>query len=314
MADRQSMGLYRIAAVIVTYFPDYTLLGKGMLAIVPQVDTVLLVDNSGSADTVQWVGERAFGSKVNVVSMGLNAGVGEAHNRGISWAISHEYTHVLLLDQDSVPHREMVRNLVTAILELQSRGIRVSAVGPRYIDPRTGHSSAIVRFGLLKFKTIYCEQVLQPYIRADFLVSSGCLIPLSTIAQVGCMDATLFIDHVDTEWFLRANERGYIAYVVCEAVMEHQLGERPLRIWLGRWRNLPRHSSVRYYYMFRNSLLLYKRRYANMRWILNDVLRLVVIFAILMVAVSPRRQYLGMIVGGLLDGARGRSGPYPGKK
>ena len=314
MADSKNGALHRIAAVIVTYFPDFRLLEKGVSALVPQVDAVLLVDNSGSPDAMRWVEKKALGSKVQVVCMGQNKGVGEAHNRGISWAISHEYTHVLLMDQDSVPHNNMVRNLFTAILELQRRRIRVSGVGPRYVDPRTGHWSAIVRLGLLKFKTIYCEQDLQQYIRADFLVSSGCLIPLSTIAQVGPMDAGLFIDHVDTEWFLRANERGYIAYVVCEAVMEHQLGERPLRIWLGRWRNLPRHSSVRYYYMFRNSLLLYKRRYANMRWILNDVLRLVVIFAILMVAVSPRRQYLGMIVGGLLDGARGRSGPYPGKK
>jgi len=314
MADSQSKGLYRIAAVIVTYFPDYTLLEKGVSAIVPQVDAVLVVDNSGSADMVRWVGERAFGSKVNVVSMGLNAGVGEAHNRGISWAISHEYTHVLLLDQDSLPHREMVKNLFTAILELQRRGIRVSAVGPRYIDPRTGHSSAIVRFGLLKFKTIYCEQVLQPYIRADFLVSSGCLISLSTIAQVGPMDASLFIDHVDTEWFLRANRHGYGAYVVCEALMEHLLGDRPLRIWLGRWRSLPRHSPVRYYYIFRNSILLYKRDYARMRWIVNDVLRLVMIFAALMAVGSPRRHHAGMILEGLLDGARGRSGPYRGNK
>ena len=67
MADSQSKGLYRIAAVIVTYFPDYTLPEKGVSALVLQVDAVLVVDNSGSLDALRWVRERAFGSKVHVV-------------------------------------------------------------------------------------------------------------------------------------------------------------------------------------------------------------------------------------------------------
>jgi rhamnosyltransferase len=314
MADIEKTGLYRIAAVVVVYLPNFGLLEKGVSALVPQVDAVLLVDNSGSPDAMRWVGQRAFRSKVRVLCMGHNTGVGEAHNRGISWAISHEYTHVLLMDQDSVPHLDMVRNLFTAILELQRRRMRVSAVGPRYIDPRTGQSSAIIRFGPLKFKKLYCEEASQLYVRADFLVSSGSLVPLTTIAQVGPMDASLFIDHVDTDWFLRANENGYSAYVVCEAVMEHLLGERPLRIWLGRWRSLPRHTPVRYYYIFRNSILLYRRSYAKIRWVINDMLRLGVIFAVLMAVVSPRRQYAVMILRGVLDGARGRAGPYRGKK
>ena len=36
------------------------------------------------------------------------------------------------------------------------------------------------------------------------LISSGCLIPLSAIDTIGEMDEELFIDHVDTDWFLRA--------------------------------------------------------------------------------------------------------------
>jgi 2-polyprenyl-3-methyl-5-hydroxy-6-metoxy-1,4-benzoquinol methylase len=49
--------------------------------------------------------------------------------------------------------------------------------------------------------------------------------------------------------------------------MEHRLGEAHSRIWLGRWRHLPRHRPFRYYYIFRNSLLLFRREYASLKWI-----------------------------------------------
>jgi len=136
------------------------------------------------------------------------------------------------------------------------------------------------------------------------------MISVQTLSDVGKMDASLFIDHVDTEWFLRARSKGYTAYGVCNAIMSHKLGEGSFRIWIGRWRGLPRHTPIRYYYIVRNSILLYKRRYAPIRWIMGDLVRLVVILIFYTALQAPRWRRLKMIGKGLIDGLIGRGGQY----
>jgi rhamnosyltransferase len=122
------------------------------------------------------------------------------------------------------------------------------------------------------------------------------------------MEEQLFIDHVDTEWFLRARARGFKAFGVCDAVMSHSLGSRTLRVWLGRWRHVPGHSPLRHYYIFRNSILLYRRPYAPGKWICNDVVRLLFMLAYYPLRTPPRLEHLRMMLRGAWDGLRGRAG------
>jgi rhamnosyltransferase len=304
----QSRSCWRIGAVVVTYRPDFGLLKRVFTLLAPQIDHIVIVDNTATEAVCRWAAQSEWKQKLQVIRPGRNSGVGFAHNLGISWAKKWGCTHLLLMDQDSVPRPDMVQKLVDGLVDLENRGVRVAAVGPHYVDPRTGQSSLIVRFGLLSARKYDCHAGVEKYVRSDFLISSGCLIPLSAVATVGEMDAGLFIDHVDTEWFLRARMKGYVVYAVCDAVMEHQLGDRPLRVWLGRWRTVPRHSGERYYYIFRNSVLLYRRPYAPWRWIAGDLVRLFGLFIICSLAVAPRRHHVAMMARGVWDGLRGRTG------
>jgi len=61
-------------------------------------------------------------------------------------------------------------------------------------------------------------------IETDYVVSSGALIPLAVLDQVGMMDESLFIDYVDSEWGLRAKSRGHLSFGICAAQMVHCLG------------------------------------------------------------------------------------------
>jgi len=53
-------------------------------------------------------------------------------------------------------------------------------------------------------------------LETDMLIASGCLIPADVLRDVGLMDDALFIDHVDTDWCMRARARGYRLLGVCE--------------------------------------------------------------------------------------------------
>ena len=141
------------------------------------------------------------------------------------------------------------------------------------------------------------------------LISSGCLIPLSAIDTIGEMDEDLFIDHIDTDWFLRAKSLGWRSYGVCDALMEHALGEQTFRVWWGRWRYLPLHQSFRYYYIYRNSLLLYQRKYPDRFWKQADIIRLVMMFLIFSLFGNQKLGNLRMILYGIKDGIAGKTGP-----
>jgi len=204
--------------------------------------------------------------------------------------------------------------MVEALLKAHKRKSehsQVSAVGVTYLNADNGSESFFVRFGWLKFSRRYCgDRDEDGCIKADFLISSGSLIKLSTLDRLGNMDESLFIDHVDTEWFLRAHHQGYTAYGVCNAMMQHGLGENTHRVsFAGRQRNVPQHKPFRYYYIFRNSILLFRRRYTSGKWAWNDMQRLLMIFVMFGIVMSPRKANLAMMVKGIAHGVKGITGP-----
>ena len=63
-----------------------------------------------------------FGKPVSYVPLGKNRGIAEAQNIGIDLSIKEEYSHVLLLDQDSALSSGMVNKLLAAEEELLGKG------------------------------------------------------------------------------------------------------------------------------------------------------------------------------------------------
>ncbi len=122
------------------------------------------------------------------------------------------------------------------------------------------------------------------------------------------MDESLFIDHVDTEWCLRAQSSGFRIFGVCDAVMTHSLGERRRDVWFLRERTVPFHQPFRYYYMFRNAVLLYRRKYIPVRWKLADVVKCLKVVVFFSFAAPNRLGCLKMMALGLIDGLKGVSG------
>jgi rhamnosyltransferase len=303
---------HRIAAVILTYRPNQSILRKAVASLCSQVDQILIVDNGSRWDAGALLEVLTEGDKKKIEFIWLenNTGVGAGHNRGIQWARARGFTHVLILDHDSVPRPDMVQHMVAALDQLADRGIRVAAVGPRYVDHYTGRMAGFVRFGTWKLLRVFCGAAQSGQtIQTDFIISSGALIPMRVLDEVGEMNEGFFIDHVDTEWIFRARSQGYHSFGVCDAVMEHSLGSDTFHFWLGRWRNVPMHSPERHYYVFRNSVLLLRMPHAPGRWIQNDIVRLVFMAIIFPVFAPDRLRRVRLMARGILDGLRGVTGP-----
>ena len=297
-----------LASVIVTYNADPNTLQTLLDRLAPQVNRIFVVDNGSS--NAQLINQTAeLFSHVRVILCPTNLGLGHAHNLGIQACRDAGMTMVLLLDQDSLPRNNMVEKLITAFDQLSQTSGKVAAVGPHYKGSRTGHRSFFVQFNRFRFRKCFCNRGEDGQtILADMLISSGCLIPLSAIDTIGGMDEELFIDHVDTDWFLRAKSLGWRSYGVCDALMEHTLGEQTIRVWWGRWRYLPLHQPFRYYYIYRNSLLLYRRKYPDRFWKQADILRLIMMFVIFSFFGNQKLGNMRMTLLGIKDGISGKSG------
>ena len=298
----------KVHAIVVTFNPDREVLLRELEMLAPQVGKIWLVDNASSESLVSWFSGLAWAGKLELVQMSANLGLGATQNTGIQLARAAGASHVLILDQDSEPMPDMVDRLLTASDNLQSMGVQLAAVAPVYADSATGPVSGFVRFGWFNFKK---QAVLpsQDAVEADFVISSGSLVPMNVLDDIGPMDESLFIDHVDTEWCLRAHYKGYKLFGVPAARMVHTLGDRRLRIWFLRWRNVPLHPPFRYYYILRNGLLLQKRAYIPIKWKTAELyraLRMCLFYGFWMSGSKERRI---MIWRGLVDGLRGVDGP-----
>ena len=296
-----------ICAVLVTWQPDLAILAELLGALVPQVGHVILVDN-GTRDP-RFRDFCAEHPEAMLLALPENRGLACAMNAGIQRARSLPgATHVLLMDQDSVPDSGMVGALKAA-LTAQSASDRIAAVGPRYRDPRESADAPFVRIRFPFNQKLRCDAACGA-VRCDFLISSGCLIPLAVLDEVGGMDDALFIDNVDLDWCFRAAAAGYAVYGVCAAHLRHNLGETRRRV-PGLSRGIVVHPPRRLFYMMRNRVLLYRRAYTPKRWIAQDLPRLAVKFLLFALLVPPRRANLRCMLAGLRAGLAGRTTPPP---
>ena len=313
LADSQTPN---ITAIIVSFEPDIQLLLNNIRLINQQVTHTVLVDNGSSNQQALFENVQRSFISLSIIALSDNMGLGVAHNHGIARAKELGSEYVLLLDQDSQPESDMVEKLCLASRHLRSSEVEnnrhakpLAAVGPRYTGEGR-EDSFFVNFGWFKFRRQYCAESNDGLIPADFLISSGSMIAIPVLEKIGYMDEGLFIDHVDTEWFLRAKQLGYQSYGVCDAMMFHGLGEKTRTVKLFgliRKRNVPQHKPFRYYYMFRNSVYLYKKGYSAL-WMWNDFQRLCQIAIFYGVLYGPRRQNLSMMLQGVKDGFLGRQG------
>lgn len=289
-----------VVAIVVSYEPNLEHLSKVLTAIASQTDHVVIVDN-GSRQGVGGLLSALNDPRLQFLPLGKNLGIAAAHNAGIRWAKDRGSKYILLMDQDSVPDPGMVASLRSAHELLESTGNRVAAIGPRFRDSDSGRLADHVIFGKWRVERVLCPQG-QRVVKVDFLISSGSLIRIETLNAIGGMDEALFIDQVDTEWVLRARAKGYLTWGHCDAVMVHSLGESRRRIWLGRWREVPIHKPFRYYYIFRNSLLLQRRDYPCREWKRVDRIRLLQLASFILLFHPQRLEALWMMSRGLWSG------------
>jgi rhamnosyltransferase len=291
-----------ICAIVVTYNPDYKILDKLVKSLLLQVARIIIVDNGSNQDVLAWYHDYQSLENIEILKIVTNIGIAAGQNKGIKLARDNKARYVLLMDQDSIPECDMVEKLLSALVELPD----VAAVGPRYVLDRATQLSPFVRTTGLHRERLRCDTGVD-VLQVDYLISSGCLIPIAVLDIVGGMREDFFIDYVDVEWGLRANQHRLYSYGVCSAVMRHSLGDAP-QVVLGK--SIGTHSPLRHYYYVRNAIILYRESWIPINWKLSDGWRLCLRAMVYMVFSKPHLANIRMILLAIFHGLTRRSGKF----
>ena len=303
-------GVVRTLACVVTYEPDRAHLTDLLLDLqtLPGLE-IVLIDNSEGPTGCSEVSAVADAFNARAICNSSNRGVGEAHNQAIDVARIRGCQRLLLLDQDSLLTGAAVQQLHDSLDALLAAGVKVAAVGPRFVDPRTDEHGPFVRLGRgLRMRHVDFSES-DRHVPCDLLISSGCLMPVSVFDTVGRLDGGLFIEYVDVEWCARARSHGYKLFGIPSAQMLHTIGESSVRRFGRRW---PLHSPYRQYYLVRNALLFARKRYLPLRWRLHLVTRAIAQFVLYAGFCTPRWQRARWMALGAWHGLLGRDGRLGG--
>ena len=294
----------RVVAIIVTYNPVLQALAELLRATSLQVYRIIIVDN-GSAREPEIVASCSGIYNCECACLGKNTGIANAINHGIAMARNMKATHIVLFDQDSLPSLDMISILHDTLEGLSNQGDKVAAVGARFVDERTMNPPPFIQLKYLFLFRHTCEH--EQVVPVDYLISSGCMITISSLDQIGLMNSKLFIDYVDIEWGLRAKEMGFQLFGVCAAHMKHELGDTPLAL-LGR--RLPLRSPLRHYYMFRNAVWLYRQPWVPLSWKFADGVRLLAKYVVYSIFTKQGMQHLKRMSVGIWHGLIDKMGEF----
>lgn len=286
------MGDFVIGSVIVLFYPDENGLRNLLQILMNSENTIsIVVDNTPEKYELNL-------DKINknmiYIPLGRNEGIAKAQNIGIKKAASLGCKYVCFFDQDSVISNNYVNDLLIGYKETSDFvDFNISTIGPRIFDKTNGR----------EYKShTHRRKEMGAFFFQRQIISSGSLIPITVIDEVGLMDESLFIDYVDHEWCWRATAKGYKCGLLKDLYMEHKIG---YSLNIGSY-SIKVSAPTRYYYQYRNYFYLLKRKYVPVRWKFFHGVKLVLILIFIPFFLSERKIVWKNMFKGIKDGVKDR--------
>lgn len=295
LADAPARSTNGVCAVVVTYFPAAGL-EELLCTIIPQVETLVVVDNTPNGDQLPKFAILAqHAGHVRIVENRANLGIGAALNRGLEQARQSGCRWLLTLDQDTRCYPDMVETLLRLD---EACTPRPAVIGANYFDAQNGRNKVPTEGEgeCLEQKTV---------------ITSGSLVDVGLAHAAGGFRADYFIDQVDHEFCLRMRAHGHRVVISRKPAMAHSVGEKG-GVWLPLLGTLPNHPPLRKYYIARNTVVTvadYWRREPD--WCLRRMARLLLGLFLMATLERQRIAKVRAFVAGFMDGLRRRMGPCP---
>ena len=260
---------------------------------------VVIVDNCSS--NIDYLKDLEKKPEITVISNRENKGVSGGINQIIQYAREVEAKYVTTYDQDTQISKRLIGVLAADLEHLIESGESVAAIGPLVLDDFTDNILPFIHFKF-PFNARYKSELLgkSRLVECHFLISSGCLMSMAAVDEIGLMNEDLFIDNVDLDWCFRAISRSYKIYGDFGSVIRQRIGERCTQIPFTSL-VIRHHNANRNYYMTRNRFWLYRQTYVNGAWVYHDIYRSVSKFLYLLIFGGGRFRLVKSSIKGIGD-------------
>ena len=224
--------------------------------------TVVLVDNAPGGNhpaAVRWMGH----SGVHVVRHGNVGGLAGGYNAAIAALrrFRKSATHVVFVDEDSdvaVLRSFLSRPGVSRLLEASD----TAAVAPSHRDRATGMRARHIQ--LSRWHLTFLPREVRGIQRVTFIINSMSVWRCEALRVIGPFDERLGVDHVDTDYCLRATLAGLSVYLDADFEFAHSIGTRRAYKAMGVAMQAGGHSAARRRSIGRSTTMLafrYGRRF-----------------------------------------------------
>lgn len=242
--------LDRVAVIFSAHNPERVHLNNMMQLAADGVKTIV-VDNSLDDEV------RFSSSNENIFyhKNWNRGGIAGALNLGVQVAKNEGATYILFFDQDSEITVENIEILTKTYQRLEMTSQKF-ILGSAYYDKNVGKMGGNCKLTRYWFKNI-TEFDGEGFSDVSMLITAGTFMSVGVFDYIGEFEEDLFIDHVDTEYCLRALSKNINIILTNKATFEHAVGFKEVHKILGFITLKPNNQSpIRRYYIFRNNVVL----------------------------------------------------------
>jgi len=296
----------RVVAVVVTYNPNLTLLEKCLASIKEQVYKIVIVDNaSKNFENITALSKKY---ECDFIENGFNAGVPYALKRGVEYSLRYFPAWILFLDQDSVVHSGAV-----------VKALKLYDMLPNHVKERIG----VLALGQRESSHL-CK--MREVVYHTF---SGTLIKMNIVINIP-FRINFFLDQADFDLYSRVREYGFKTILIDCKLMDHRIGtliyiqslfklkeifiKNLKKIGINNLGNVVISNKIskfvnyenpqRFYYIFRNSLILFKEGRKDVIAFFIDIFR----YGLAILYVDGFKKFLYSFILGLAHGIIGKEG------
>lgn len=225
----------KILAVVVLYHPNIELLTRNIKAFISDVDHIIIWENMREKESTKY---RVFlDKKIEYICAGDNIGISKALNNAWHYAKKYGYDYLLTMDQDSIwiSFREFME---TSILKNRKQ---MAIIGPNTKGTNIKHYKSCNNF-----------------IERNWVITSGMLVPIQLLDQIGGYNENFFVDSIDIELCLRAKDKGFLVYLNTSGFLSQSYGIQKCISVFGRQIYVQYYNPFRINGIFKGDVILYR--------------------------------------------------------
>ena len=256
----------KISSVTILYNNNSDVIKHNIITYSTYLSRLYLIDNSTKDNSIML----NIDKKIKYISNKKNLGIAKALNIACENAISDGFKYLLTMDQDSSFSENNLENYLNCVNENLNDNIAVYSLNSK---------NRVKNIKTISKK----EEVLTA-------ITSGSIINLNIYKKLNGFSNKLFIDEVDNDYCLKANKLGYKVIRFPNIYLEHNLGEPEKIFWKISHKT---HNPLRYYYMTRNNLYIWKKYYKTFPIYISKVILLFIrkILVILLIEKQKKEKF-----------------------